>query len=123
VNSDENGEESDVQTVFDALSDPDCREIAAELDDPATAKEVADRCDLPQTSTYRKLERLSDAGLVEERTAVREDGHHATTYIRDFSGVFVAYDGEESYEVDVMTEETTPDERLAHFWSRISEEL
>lgn len=110
-----------VDAVFGALADEECREILATLDEPLTAPEVEDRCDLPQTNTYRKLERLSEANLVEERTALRADGHHATSYVRDFEGLFVAYDGEE-FAVNVVEAES-PDERLARFWAQISEEL
>jgi len=116
-------EVSSEQALFDALADPDCREIAAALDEPMTAKGIADECNLSQTSTYRKLETLSDAALVEERTEVRIDGHHAKQFVRDFSGVFVAFDGNDSFDVDVVRHEESPDERLARFWSRISEEL
>ena len=111
------------QQLFDALADPDCRQIAVSLDSPSSAKEVAEQCDLPQTSTYRKLELLSEAGLVEERARIRADGHHATCYVRDFDGVFVAVDGDQSFDVDVVSGSESPDERLARFWSRISEEL
>lgn len=117
-------DEHDVnQALFDALADPDCRQIALSLDTPSSAKEIAAQCDLPQTSTYRKLELLSEADLVEERTRIRSDGHHATCYVRDFDGVFVAVDGDQSFDVDVVSGSESPDERLARFWSRISEEL
>lgn len=116
-------EHGPTQRLFDALADPDCRQIVLTLDEPSTAKEVAERCELPQTSTYRKLELLSDADLVEERTRIRSDGHHATCYVRDFDGVFVAVDEDQSFDVDVVSESESPDERLARFWSRISEEL
>jgi len=154
----------DVQAVLGALADADCRRILAELDDPGTAPEIAERCDLPRTSAYRKLSTLSEADLLDERIEVREDGHHATRYVRSVSGVFLAYDGGESFSMDVLPDEPrhdgergessasvaddrpeaeagegdrldadadpdsregaeSPDERLARYWSRISEEL
>jgi DNA-binding transcriptional ArsR family regulator len=152
--------------VLGALADADCRRILAELDEPGTAPEIAERCDLPRTSAYRKLSTLSEADLLDERIEVREDGHHATRYVRSVSGVFLAYDGEESFSMDVFPDEPrhdgasgessgygsdegtepdavdearvgtgsetdadaredaeSPDERLARYWSRISEEL
>jgi len=118
---DEESQTPGVETVFDALADPECREILDVLDEPQTAPDVASTCDLPQTNAYRKLERLSVAGLVEESTALRRDGHHATTYVRDFSGLVVDYDGSE-FDVTVVEDES-PDERLARFWAQISEEL
>lgn len=111
------------QAVFDALADEECRRIVATLDEALTASEVAEACDLPQTSTYRKLELLSDAGLVAEETELRMDGHHATRYVRDFEGVFVACDGDVPFDVDVVGQRESADQRLARYWSRISEEL
>ena len=116
-------EELDTQAVFDALADPDCRAILATLDEPRPAKQVAQECDMAQTSTYRKLERLSEADLVAEETEVRSDGHLATRYVRDFSGVFVTLTDEDRFDVDVLQDQETPDERLASLWTQISEEV
>ncbi|EMA10136.1 transcription regulator [Haloarcula vallismortis ATCC 29715] len=114
---------SETQALFDALADPDCRYILRVLDEPLPAKEVASVCDLPQTSTYRKLEQLSEAELVAEETDVRADGHHATAYVRDCDGVFVGIDPDGTFEVDVLPAEEQPSDRLALLWSRVSEEL
>lgn len=116
-------EPQDRQAVFEALADPDCRDILATLDEPRSAKRVAEACEIPMTSTYRKLERLSEAALVAEETDVRPDGHHATAYVRDCTGVFVALDGDDAFDVDLLRDRETPDERLARLWSRVSEEL
>ncbi|KAA9397047.1 ArsR family transcriptional regulator [Haloarcula sp. CBA1130] len=114
---------SETQALLDALSDPDCRDILRVLDEPLPAKEVAAACDLPQTSTYRKLEQLSEAELVAEETEVRADGHHATAYVRDCGGVFVGIDADGAFEADILPAEERPSDRLALLWSRVSEEL
>ncbi|EMA29625.1 winged helix-turn-helix domain-containing protein [Haloarcula japonica] len=114
---------SKTQALFDALADPDCRDILRVLDEPLPAKEVASVCDLPQTSTYRKLEQLSEAELVAEETEVRPDGHHATAYVRDCDGVFVGVDDDGVLDVNVLPAEERPSDRLALLWSRVSEEL
>lgn len=114
----------DTQTVLDALADPDCRAILAELGEPASASEVSDRCDLPQTTVYRKLEALAEADLVEEGSALRADGHHHTTYERDVGGVLVVLDEDgDGFAVDHVAESEPADRRLAAFWAQISEEL
>lgn len=115
-------DESTAQAVFDALADPDCRQILSDLDTYRTADEIADRCELARTSTYRKLELLSETGLVDERLDVRSDGHHTTMYKRDISTLVVNYD-EESFDVNLFNEAETADSRLAKFWTHISEEL
>lgn len=116
-------DDADEQAVFESLADPDCRDILAAIEEPLPAKAVAETCDLPQTSTYRKLQQLSEAGLVAEQTDVRSDGHHTTTYVRDSTGVFVSLDGDEAFDVEVLREQNTADERLTLLWSRVSEEL
>ena len=111
------------QAVFDALADPDCREILRTVTEPMTAQEVSTACDLAQTSSYRKLQQLSEADLVDERTKVRTDGHHATAYVRTCSGVFVPIDGDDAFDPELLREPSRADERLARFWTYLSEEL
>lgn len=114
---------ADRQAVFEALADPDCRDILATLDEPMAAQAVADACDLSQTSAYRKLERLAEADLLAEGTGVRADGHHVTTYERDCSGIVVAVEDEQPFDVEVLRERESPDERLARLWHEVSEEV
>jgi DNA-binding transcriptional ArsR family regulator len=121
--SDEPPAESDLQSVLETLADPECRMILDELDNAYSAQTIAEQCELPQTSTYRKLQALREADLVEERTRPRSDGHHVTTYVRDVSGVFVLVDDSDGFEFEFVRETQSADERLAQFWSRISEEL
>jgi len=112
-----------VAAVCAALADPDCLDILRELDEPLAAAEVAARCDLPQTSAYRKLTKLHDVGLVEEGTEVRPSGNHRSTFVRDVSGVFVDLEGGERFAVEVLDDRASPDRRLEQLWSQISEEL
>ncbi|MFC7069644.1 helix-turn-helix domain-containing protein [Halobaculum lipolyticum] len=116
---------ADLQPVLETLADPDCREILTVLAAPRSAGDVADRCDLPRTSAYRKLEALADAGLARTGTGIRTDGHHEKTYERTATGVLVLLDEEtgDGFEFELAHESTSADERLARFWSRISEEL
>jgi DNA-binding transcriptional ArsR family regulator len=111
-----------LQQLLDALGDPDCRRIVRELDDPMTAKELMDACDLSQTTTYRKLDRLSDTSLVAADTELRADGHHTTRYERVVEGVFVDLT-DDDHEVTLVDDEESPDESLARLWSRVGEEL
>lgn len=121
--ADESSADSEVQTVLDALADPDCREILDELGTPRSAGEVAERCGLPRTSTYRKLDTLSEAGLVREGTELRADGHHVNTYERAATGVVVVLDPGSPPGVELVDDPNGADRRLAQFWSRMGEEL
>ncbi|WP_254829244.1 winged helix-turn-helix domain-containing protein [Haloglomus salinum] len=79
-----------VETVLGALEDPDCRSILEATGDSAlTASEVAEACDLPTSTTYRKLDILTEASLVEERVRIRRSGKHASEYVRAVDDVVV----------------------------------
>lgn len=74
-------------TVFDALNDAAARRILGDADEPRTAAEFSDRCDVPLSTTYRKLNRLADAGLLRESIRIRDDGHHVSRYKRTFDSL------------------------------------
>lgn len=113
----------DLQALLDALDDPDCRAILRTLDRPMTTQELMDHCDLSQTTAYRKLDRLNEADLLDEQTEVRPDGHHTTRYERAFSGLVIELTAEDRFEVSVIRQPESAAERLAQFWSEVSDEL
>lgn len=115
-------EDAPLQAVLDALNDIDCRTIIRHLEEPMTAKAIAEATDVPLSTTYRKLELLSEAGLVAEGTQLREDGHHASRYELDFESVIIGRTDDE-LEVAVARAPERADERLASLWSEVREEL
>ena len=48
-----------LQVVLDALDDPECRTIIEQMEAPMTAKELSENCDVPLSTTYRKLDLLT----------------------------------------------------------------
>lgn len=97
---------SEVQTLLDAVDDVDCRAILdATGDEALSASELSDACDLPLSTTYRKLERLTDAGLLEERTRVRRSGKHASEYVRTVERLTVSLDGGDGATLEVSSHE------------------
>lgn len=111
-----------LQTVLDALDDGGCREIVRALAAPLSAKEVAERCDIPLTTTYRKLDLLESASLVDERTEIRTDGHHTSRYRTAFEEVRVALDESREFGVAVNRPTESADARLAEMWSAVRRE-
>lgn len=84
-------DEDRTDRLLSALADGDCRAILlATADEPRSAKELADRCDVPLSTTYRKLDRLADAGLLEERLRIRRSGKHTSEYVRCVDDVRVS---------------------------------
>ena len=118
-----------VDEVLDALADDAARQIVAALTEPKTASELSEECDIPLSTTYRKLEKLTDASLLSESTDIRRDGQHTTRYSVSFDAVTVSVDGESEgdedrreFRVEFSRPERTRDERLADLWSELREE-
>jgi len=111
----------DIDAVLEALCDDDCRTILEELKEPKTARTLLERCDIPRSTLYRKLDRLSEATLVREGTEIRKDGSHASRYGVDFEEIVVTRDG--PLQIEVERPARRADERLAEMWSEVRREL
>ncbi|MGM0371758.1 MAG: helix-turn-helix domain-containing protein [Halobacteriota archaeon] len=112
----------DSQAVFDALEDSDCRRIIEHLDDPRTAKELSENCDLPLSTTYRKLDILTEASLLSERTVIQSDGHHTTQYEVAFEQVQIGLDEDHDIEIAIQRQPESTDERLETLWAEVRRE-
>jgi predicted transcriptional regulator len=111
-----------LETLLDALDDEDCREIVRELAEPMTAQEIADASEVPLSTTYRKLELLTEASLLEERVEVRPEGHHRSVYAIDFEAVVVALAEDRDFEIEIARQPLSPDRRLESLWSEVRKE-
>lgn len=77
----DDGSEVDTAAALDALDDPDCLALLeATNTEPRTVSELVDLCDVPRSTTYRKVDRLVEAGLLEERVRLGWGGSHASEY-------------------------------------------
>lgn len=112
----------DLQVVLDALDDEGCRRIIEALAKPMTAKQLSEECDIPLSTTYRKLELLTDAALLEERAVLQPDGHHTTQYGLVFEEVVIQLEADRTLEVGVSRSAETKDERLETLWAEVSKE-
>ncbi len=113
----------DTEAVLGALHDEDCRSILDELTEPRTARELLDRCEIPRSTLYRKLDRLVEATLLREGTEIREDGSHASRYEVDFEEVIVTRDSDAEFGVEIERPAKGADERFAEMWSEVRREL
>jgi DNA-binding transcriptional ArsR family regulator len=74
-------DEDAIQDLLDAFNDAGCRAILdATSDEALSTSEISEACDLPLSTAYRKLDQLTGAGLLEERTRIRRSGKHASEY-------------------------------------------
>jgi len=77
-----------VEAVLGALEDADCRAILeAASDEALTAGELSERLGLAQSTAYRKLETLTDAGLLDEQIRLSRSGKHTSEYSRAVDGI------------------------------------
>lgn len=83
-------DERTVQTLLDALDDDDCRRILEATDEASlTASEIAEACDLALSTTYRKLDVLTEADLLSKGLRVRRSGQHSAEYERTVEDVML----------------------------------
>ena len=115
-------ETPELTTVLDALDDEDCRKIVSVLDEPMTASEIAEASGVPLSTTYRKLDLLTESSLLYEGVEVRADGQHASRYAIDFEEVVIALDDAREFEVDIAHRARSPDQRLENLWSEVRKE-
>jgi DNA-binding transcriptional ArsR family regulator len=113
---------ADLESVLEALHDEDCRTIITNLTEPMTADEIAETTDIPLSTTYRKLDALTAAGLVAEGVEMRADGKHASQYMVAFDSVSIDLSEDREFEVDVTEDNESADERLANLWTSVREE-
>lgn len=87
--------------VLDALADSDALAIlAASTVEPRSVRELAERCGIPTSTTYRKVDDLVDAGLLDEGTRIGPDGRHVGEYVLGTERIVVSLVGREKFEID-----------------------
>lgn len=106
----------DVETVFDLLKSERTRRIVRALERPMTAAEVAEACEVPRSTAYRKLQPMAEAGLLR-----KQEGDDAARYAVDFEAVVVRNpDGELKLDLEVPTRSAS--EQLSALWGEVQTE-
>lgn len=73
--------------VLDLLSDEYARAIlAAASEQPMSAKELAEQCDMSEPTVYRRISQLREHDLVEEQTKIETGGNDYKLYVTTLSG-------------------------------------
>ncbi len=92
----------DVQTLLSTLEDADCRTILEVTDDDSlSASEISEACDVPLSTTYRKLGILTDVGLLQEATRLRRSGKHTSEYFTRVDDVVISVDSDDGLTVTI----------------------
>lgn len=75
--------QSEITELLDVLDDEDCRAILVETGEEAlSTKDIAERCDIPSSTAYRKVDRLVETGLLSDRIRICGSGSQTREYRR-----------------------------------------
>lgn len=109
-------EDSELSSVVALLDDEYARKIlTATSDQPMSATELSEACDISMSTAYRRVERLQEENLLTEHTRPRSDGHHDTVYAANLDRVEVTLrDGQLHLEVDRRS--TDMADQLTRLW-------
>lgn len=106
--TDANGDTA-VNDVIRFLDDDCARQILIETtSEPMSANELSERCDVSPPTIYRRLEDLSEHGLVSEQTRLAADGHHYSVYVATLDRVEITVT-DDGLDVDITARERMAD--------------
>lgn len=116
-------DDPDLYSVLAALTDEDCRDILERLESPMSAQEISEVCEIPLSTTYRKVNMLAEADLVEERIDVKRGSKHTKRYIPDFERVRISRTDSGSLTIDLERTVEEAEQQLGRAWGEIRQEI
>lgn len=97
--------DNEIAALLGTLEDPDCRSIIeATRTSARSASELSEECELPLSTTYRKLEQLTEVGLLEERIRLSKSGQHTSEYLLKVDSIEFSVDSEAGIQLSISTE-------------------
>ncbi|WP_435101387.1 helix-turn-helix domain-containing protein [Halarchaeum sp. P4] len=108
--------------VLGALDDADCRAMLEALDEPRSARDLIERCDIPSSTAYRKLDRLADAGLIAEQSSIQKNFRQVSLYVRTFESINIVA-ADDTLAVEIESRDGSPSGRLSEMWSQVQREV
>jgi DNA-binding transcriptional ArsR family regulator len=97
-----------VDTILGILDDSNNRAILeATSDEPQSAQELADRCGLALSTTYRKLNQLVEADLLQERRRITGGTRHVTVFDVRVTDIQIHVSTEDDIDIAISWTATT----------------
>ena len=88
-------EAEEASELLAALADEDCRTLLQAAEGEAlSTSELSDACGLPLSTTYRKVDTLTEVGLFEEQIRLCRSGKHTSEYVRRIDDVRLSLTGD-----------------------------
>ncbi|WP_247003895.1 helix-turn-helix domain-containing protein [Halosolutus gelatinilyticus] len=109
---DDESEGSDVRAIGGLLEDEYAHAILVQTSDQElSAPELSEACDASVSTIYRRIERLQEYELLEERLQLDRDGHHYSTYTARLDRIEIELeDGE--FKLDIAYREENAADRF-----------
>lgn len=112
-------EDPDPADLFALLDDEYARAILTETSvRPMSVKNLSEVMDASLPTIYRRVERLQDCGLLEERPAFQQEGRHYGVFEARLERIDIELDDGE-LTVSVETEPTDPADHFTAMWEEI----
>jgi len=93
---------AEIEPLLGALEDGDCRDILrATSTHSLSASELSEACDLPLSTTYRKVDLLTEAGLLEEEIRLSTSGKHTSEDSLRIETIRLTLGGEDGVELEI----------------------
>ena len=106
----------DVERTFDLLASERTRRIIRALERPMTATEVADACEISRSTTYRKLQSMTEAGLLRKQAS-----SDAARYAVEFEAI-VARRANGTIELEFERPTRSASGQLSTLWGHVRAE-
>lgn len=109
-------EDSDPADVFALLDDECARTILRATSQQAmTAPELVEACEASRATVYRRIDDLTDLGLLTETTQYDKEGNHRGVFAASLRRLSVELqDGEFAFSI-----EEDPADRMTDFWEEL----
>ena len=110
---------TDAESLFAVLDDEYARAILTETNQqPMSAKSLAEACEASLPTIYRRIDLLSDCGLIEEHTAFSDSGRHYGVYEATLDQIVIDLT-EGEFSADVTAEPADAADRFTDLWEGI----
>lgn len=111
-------DEGDLAEVAALLEDEYARSILRHTnEEPLSASQLMERCEASKATTYRRLDRLRDCGLVESYQEYDPDGHHYEVYAATLEELSVRLENGE-FEISIE-KRTDPADRMTDLFNEL----
>jgi len=109
----------EAQNIIRTLGNKYNIEILGATSEPRSAQELSEELDIPIATSYRRIEELSDSGLLaDDESKLTDDRRRVSVYRRDVDSLTVTFE-ENGFSLDIE-ERSQVKNAIDGVWQRIS---